>query len=227
MFEGCAQGTWASLNTPFVCGDQVTGGDGDTNDYGSVTGGDGNCWLDRNLGATQFATSSADPDSFGWYYQWGRKNDEHQNQASQAPNVLSTAIPWNSTSINFIKLNEWASGDSTGTNRQTGWGVNGVNNPCPARWHVPTLAEWIAVKNATPLITNAASAFTNPLKLPVPGSRSYSSASLANAGYGHYWSSTPVNGSTTSSYQFLFKIAATPNTTGWRGEGRSVRCIRD
>jgi hypothetical protein len=39
-------------------------------------------WLDRNLGATQIATSSTDTNSYGDLYQWGRPFDGHQSRTS-------------------------------------------------------------------------------------------------------------------------------------------------
>jgi uncharacterized protein (TIGR02145 family) len=39
--------------------------------YGTVIAEDGRCWLDRNLGATQVATSATDSSAYGGYYQWG------------------------------------------------------------------------------------------------------------------------------------------------------------
>tara|TARA_R110000850_G_scaffold277151_1_gene424854 strand:- start:43846 stop:47097 length:3252 start_codon:yes stop_codon:yes gene_type:complete len=39
-------------------------------------------WLDRNLGASQVATSSTDADAYGDLYQWGRSPDGHQLRSS-------------------------------------------------------------------------------------------------------------------------------------------------
>ena len=47
-------------------------------------------WLDRNLGATQVATSSTDADSYGWLYQWGRGTDGHQIRTSSTTATLSS-----------------------------------------------------------------------------------------------------------------------------------------
>jgi len=49
----------------------------------------GRVWLDRNLGATQVATSSADSAAYGWLYQWGRGSDGHQLRDSGTTSVLS------------------------------------------------------------------------------------------------------------------------------------------
>lgn len=51
-------------------------------------------WLDRNLGATQVATSSTDADAYGWLYQWGRLTDGHQIRTSTTTATLSsTDVP--------------------------------------------------------------------------------------------------------------------------------------
>lgn len=52
--------------------------------YGTTVGPNNNCWLDRNLGATEKFDSSTDQidvassPSFGGLYQWGRSDDGHQ-----------------------------------------------------------------------------------------------------------------------------------------------------
>ena len=40
----------------------------------------GRVWMDRNLGATQVATSSIDEAGYGDLYQWGRRKDGHQRK---------------------------------------------------------------------------------------------------------------------------------------------------
>lgn len=47
-------------------------------------------WLDRNLGATQVATSFNDPLSYGDLYQWGRLKDGHEKRNSTTTPILST-----------------------------------------------------------------------------------------------------------------------------------------
>ena len=42
----------------------------------------GQVWMDRNLGALRVATKSADPDSYGTLYQWGRLGDGHEYRSS-------------------------------------------------------------------------------------------------------------------------------------------------
>ena len=52
-----------------ACGDPVTFTyDGSEVTYGTVTGANGSCWLDRNLGATKVAESSTDAGAYGDYF---------------------------------------------------------------------------------------------------------------------------------------------------------------
>ena len=184
--------------------------------YGGSTGT--KCWLDRNLGATQVATSSTDVDSYGDLFQWGRGADGHQIRTSSTTSTLSsTNTPGNT---NFIL----SSGDWRSPQNDNLWqGVNGLNNPCPTGFRLPTTAELVA-EYSTWSSGGAAGAFSSPLKLPAPGFRHYSSGSLINVGAtGDYWGSK-VSGTNTEDLWFF-----TGQTMGTisRGYGCSVRCIRD
>jgi len=78
---------WTGVGTPPA---MVAGRGSDTNTYGVVLAKDGKYWLDRNLGASQIATSSTDTSAYGWIYQWGRGNDGHQITTSSTTATLST-----------------------------------------------------------------------------------------------------------------------------------------
>ncbi len=49
---------------------------------GEVLSPTGKVWMDKNLGATQVATSSTDAASYGSLYQWGRNTDGHESRTS-------------------------------------------------------------------------------------------------------------------------------------------------
>jgi hypothetical protein len=50
--------------------------------------------MDRNLGASQVATSRSDTSSFGDLYQWGRRSDGHQcRNSSISSNLITQDIP--------------------------------------------------------------------------------------------------------------------------------------
>ena len=54
----------------------------------------GDILIDRNLGASQVATSSTDADAYGDLYQWGRGTDGHQIRTSGTTSTLSSTDDW-------------------------------------------------------------------------------------------------------------------------------------
>jgi hypothetical protein len=99
----------------------------------------GKTWMDRNLGASQVATSSTDAASYGDLYQWGRRADGHQCRTSPTTATLSSVDQ--PAHGNFILApnapNDWRSPQ----NNNLWQGVTGVNNPCPSGYRVPTQTE--------------------------------------------------------------------------------------
>jgi uncharacterized protein (TIGR02145 family) len=183
----------------------------------------GKIWMDRNLGASQVATSSTDAASYGDLYQWGRGNDGHQCRTSEATTTLSASdTPGNG---NFITAPntpyDWRSPQNTNL-----WqGVNGVNNPCPSGYRIPTDPELVAERSSWNVNTSVG-AFASVLKLPMAGYRSNSgSASLLSVGaFAYYWSST-VGG--TNSRPLYFSSSNAGASDFYRGYGFSVRCVKN
>jgi uncharacterized protein (TIGR02145 family) len=181
----------------------------------------GKIWMDRNLGASQVATSSTDVASYGDLYQWGRGADGHQIRTP-----LSTPTTGQSSSsspgANFLigSLNWY-----NGTNPDNLWqGVSGVNNPCPIGYRIPTDIEWEAERLSWTANTSVG-AFASPLKLPMAGYRDYSDGSLGKVGTdGVYWSST-VSSANARSLNFFSSVAFM--NTDARAFGFSVRCLKD
>ncbi len=102
-------------------------------------------------------------------------------------------------------------------------GVNGINNPCPAGYRLPTEAELNAERLSWGS-NDAAGAFGSNLRLTVAGLRDRSTAVLTNVGnFGYYWSSS-LNGTNGRSLHFQPGTALTQNNT--RGYG-FIRCIQD
>lgn len=183
----------------------------------------GRVWMDRNLGATQFAANSTDTLAYGDLYQWGRLKDGHESRNSAALlSVLSKDnSPLNGDFItNTVSPYDWRSPQ----NDNLWQGLNGENNICPPGYRLPTEAEWQA-EIATWSSNNAAGAFASVLKLPLAGARSHSSGSLLDVGNGgNYWSST-VSGS--SARVLYFDSSGAFMNTNRRALGLSVRLIKD
>jgi uncharacterized protein (TIGR02145 family) len=176
--------------------------------YGIITSpASGKKWLDRNLGAKQVATSSTDYLAYGDLFQWGRPADGHQvmnwtssgtGVATVMTNVLATSDnPGHSNWIDATASDTW---DWRSDNNMNRWATN-PQGPCPAGWHVPSLAEWGAETSTTVQegtatsggIMNAITAYTQ-LKLTAAGFRRSPSSTVGQLGLtgtdGYYWSTS-------------------------------------
>jgi uncharacterized protein (TIGR02145 family) len=188
----------------------------------------GRVWMDRNLGASQVATSTTDAASYGDLYQWGRAADGHQIRTSGTTTTLSTTdtpghggFILSSGSRNF----DWRSPQ----NDNLWQGVNGINNPCPSGYRLPTEAEWVA-EIVTWSSNNSAGAFASALKLPVAGGRSLSNGSIGGVGSGGYYWSSSLDGAGSQyvySQYVYFNSSNTYKYSYYRSYGFSVRCIKD
>uniref|UniRef100_UPI004047CC28 hypothetical protein n=1 Tax=Algoriphagus sp. TaxID=1872435 RepID=UPI004047CC28 len=196
----------------------------------------GKIWMDRNLGATQVATSSTDHLAYGSLYQWGRGSDGHQIivwTSSTTSNGGEQQYETSSLSGNYApgigdfilaptSPYDWLSPQETNL-----WqGVSGVNNPCPTGYRIPTDVEWDAERlswgNSN---QNAAGALASPLKLPMAGYRYSSNGSLSSVGSsGSYWSSTV---SSTDARELFFNSSNASMSAFNRAVGYSVRCLKD
>jgi hypothetical protein len=184
-------------------------------------------WMDRNLGASQVATSSTDPLSYGDLYQWGRASEGHEDRSSGITSTNATsAVPNDGNSWDGLFITEDISPrDWLDPQVGTLWqGVSGTNNPCPAGYRLPTETEFDCERDNW-ISQDAAGAFASPLKLPMAGRRDASDGSLDYVGsIGYYWSSTVID----SYSRFLnFNVTGAHMNGNYRAHGVSVRCIKD
>jgi uncharacterized protein (TIGR02145 family) len=182
-------------------------------------------WLDRNLGATQVATSSTDAAAYGGLYQWGRAADGHESRSSGSTTTLATTItPGTSTFItNTVSPHDWTSADSNGSSRTGAWADGGANDICPGGFSVPTEAEITAdtMSATTTDVTNTTTAFSSFLKIPAAGTRNAGSGGIYALGTHARWQSRSAGRymSVTSNSAAFY---TDPHSYGF-----SVRCIKD
>jgi hypothetical protein len=188
-------------------------------DYGGDIGQ--RCWMDRNLGASQVATASNDPLGYGDTFQWGRLDDGHQDrQSGKTSTPSNTDVPGHG---NFITgagvMSDWRSPQ----NDNLWQGDNGINNPCPTGWRIPTEAELNAERLSWGS-NNSGGAFESSLKLTVGGYRDNSGSLVYVNSAGIYWTSDVSGG---QARYLNFQSNAGLMYFHGRTGGFSVRCVRE
>jgi uncharacterized protein (TIGR02145 family) len=182
----------------------------------------GRIWMDRNLGATQVATSSTDANSYGDLYQWGRRADGHQCRTSPTTATLSSIDQ--PAHGNFITINSGNYDWRSPQNANLWQGVNGVNNPCPSGYRIPTETE-INDERLSWSVNTSVGAFASPLKWTTAGNRTNGNGALGDVGAtGGYWSST-VSGADSRNLGFGSSNATMGDND--RAYGFTVRCLKD
>jgi len=218
----------ASTVTFIYGGDEVT--------YGIITSSvTDRRWLDRNLGAHSMPTAYNDYANLGDLFQWGRSDDGHQliTRTPDSGNPLrgtSTAVNSTTTDLsstdtpgnNKFILSPVDPYDWRSTPNNNLWqNADGINNPCPKGWRIPTIEEWMAEQ----LGNNYEDNFKQ-LKLTNSGKRYPGNGNFTGTNSsGYYWSSTVYE----ANIKILFfsngnaPIEAGDN----RGAADACRCIKD
>lgn len=189
-----------------------------------VVGSAGKTWMDRNLGATQVATSATDANSYGDLYQWGRFPDGHQCRNSAE--TITTATSAIAGHDKFILASSNPSTDYNWTDfagENDLWqGLSGFNNPCPSGYRLPTSVELYAEGNAWSggTITTAI-AFSSVLKFPSAG---YRNSSITGVGTTAEIITSTINATNVNDL-FITSTGHFKSTT-YRFTGSSVRCVK-
>jgi hypothetical protein len=206
----------------------------------------GKTWMTYNIGATalpQSPQSAGDTASYGYLYEWGRSSDGHQivrpyalYSYNASNNPKESGTPFSFSTITTTKASSYTNTDSNyiydgsngdwllTTNNNLWQGLNGINNPCPAGFRVPTSTEFT---NETSNFStqDIYGAFGSFLNLPVTGSRFASSGAFsAYFAYsrGCYWTST-ISGSLPMSILITNSITS---SNSYRTSGFAIRCIK-
>jgi uncharacterized protein (TIGR02145 family) len=180
----------------------------------------GKLWSQANLGAVQVASSSTDASSFGWYYNWGKPTDGHQLSNSPiASTQFSSDTPTAGIFSGTNNIVHW----QTTVNNNLWNGVNGINNPCPTGWRLPTKSEWLgAISNLT--ITGSASAFSSGLKLPAQKGRDRGNGNIQlNNTNNIYWSGDSSN----PYWAWHHTDSSIASDPFWPTYGAAVRCVEN
>jgi hypothetical protein len=197
--------------------------------YNPVTSPSGKVWLDRNLGARGAALTATDFTSYGNAFQWGRGRDRHEcinwtnDSTGTAMNGTTATLSSGDNPGNALFILTGTADWRATTNNNLWQGVNGINNPCPSNYRVPTRAEWEA---EVPFFTGG-SPFNSVLRVPLSGCRNSATGLVVTGGKATYlWSST-IDPATNRAYVISSFGTATSVAAIVKKWGFGVRCIRD
>ena len=182
----------------------------------------GKTWMDRNLGASRAATSSTDAQAYGDLYQWGRRSDGHQCRNSVTLSSLSSTDQPNHG--NFILVTNLPFDWRSPQNNNLWQGVNGINNPCPIGYRLPTIIEYDNDVNSWSSVS-INGAFSSNLKYSLGGNRGGLSGGIGRVGTeGVYWSSSILGG---DSWFLVINSNLIGGSGVSRAKGHAVRCIKN
>lgn len=221
--------------------------------YKTVRAADGNEWLQQNLGSSQVATTIADENARGDYFQWGRWDDGHQLKNSPTSEVYPT--PNNPVGLGAGNTNFYINGGTPWSSNYTGWFANPDQNdtwnatnlsevtdhngmdPCKALgadWEIPAEQVWDNVMQKEKIFPKPEGATTGGMargfdsNLKISGAGSRKDNSWAFEGQRAYiW--TKSASANPNFYRFVYLGTSSLSTNGFGGDakshGYSIRCV--
>jgi hypothetical protein len=209
LSEGCniSLGCGGTYMRTHTTGDGVTPVN-KTVGYGTVwtnLSGTNQCWITRNLGASQQATGVGDATeaSAGWYWQFNRKQGYMHDGTTRTPNTA------------------WI----TPIDENSDWLIS--NEPCNlllgTGWRLPTLSEWTNVKSGW---TTWTPAYNSVLKLHASGWLDTNTGSLSLRGTLISLYSSQQNLTTSGWYIGALSNNCYINSLV-KSTGSAVRCLRN
>ncbi len=178
------------------------------------------CFMDRNLGASQSATSYHDVNSYGDYYQWGRNSDLHELTNST---VISGTTPSDNPGPYFFFPPAYPYDWHEPQNNNL-W-QNEYNDPCPEGWRV---ADWGAYNVVFGSGISNQVAF-DVLKLPAAGYRAMDGNLSLQGVEGFYWMPEIPSGDPLA-WQLTFNqtnYGYINYNTNYRAVATPVRCMKN
>lgn len=196
----------------------------------------GKKWLDRNLGASKACeTYEGEEECWGDLYQWGRSSNGHEKRESSTTEEALTDCK-DLFSEKFISINirgdimENADKIATAKWYETCNSVlwdehgNGINEVCPAGWHVSTESDFYSLD-----IKNAQDGYKK-IKIALAGTRISATRGASgllglSGALGSYWTSSIKDNDHIFTEIMLDNIYY--NKTQNIVNGYSVRCVKN
>jgi hypothetical protein len=170
--------------------------------------GSSKCWIARNLGASQQATSATDNTeaSAGWYWQFNRSQGFRHTGSARTPNTA-----WIGT-----------------INENSNWLI--TNDPCNillgTGWRLPTSTE-LSNLDVNAGLNSIQDAYNTPLKLNATGIITNGNFGYPRGVDGFYWSSVQYSNTLGENIEFINTLGSNGLSTTGKNLAGTLRCLFD